>query len=163
MKFCFVFFKVDYIHGHAGLVPYNTHNTICLPNYYTSKHIQNDVRCLSVPTAGEDSGFVCWAEAYVMKDEQSLVFVISVFALSQIRQHLQSSSHLHDHLLTVFLERDVQQQLEPLRQNHCCCAAFTIFTAQPRCRKRQEVLQEVALQSGREGKYVCFSQAQSSQ
>lgn len=92
-----------------------------------------------------------------MKDEQSLVFVISVFALSQICQHLQSSPHLHDNLLTIFLERDVQQQLEPLRQNCCCCAAFTIFTAQPRYRKRQEVLQEVALKMRNKMLGVCLS------
>lgn len=87
-----------------------------------------------------------------MKDEQSRVLFLSMFALSQISQHLQSSSQLHDHLLTVFLKRDVQQQLEPLRQNHRCWAAFTTLTTHSRHRERQEVLQEVALQSGKETK-----------
>lgn len=48
-------------------------------------HIQNDFRGLSVPTAGEDLRFVGWAEADVMEDEQRRAFLISVFALSQIR------------------------------------------------------------------------------
>lgn len=51
-------------------------------------HIQNDFDCILVPTTGEDSGFVHWAETDVMEDEQRCVFGIAMFALSQICQHL---------------------------------------------------------------------------